>query len=258
MPSIARQQWSRDVVRLLQEGIGAVSTCDPEETPGILRQLAASLPTPTGPAEELFLYGAILQYAARTGTSLHAAHGQPPGLRCRAFEGQLLAQLCATRPERIRQAFQVWTRNFAAHLSEVHQPTIATRTPLLLAAHFETPVNLGTVSKQYGVSPTTLQRAFISSYGMSAREYRERLRIARSLDEIPYAKVEAIARSLGYRSPKNFYRAFSKATGTTPAKWREMPAREREAIRSTVLANLPSPDRRLASDRRVRVRRRTD
>jgi AraC-like DNA-binding protein len=66
-------------------------------------------------------------------------------------------------------------------------------------------------------------RVFAAVSGMSIREYHARARVCAAVRQFATGThdVLAVARCVGYRSEKNFYRAVSKFTGLTPAELRD-------------------------------------
>jgi hypothetical protein len=63
-------------------------------------------------------------------------------------------------------------------------------------------------------------------------------------------KVEAIALELGYRSRKNFYLAFKRATGLTPTAFRELPLHQAQRIidDARMIANAARPAPRMRDE----------
>lgn len=71
----------------------------------------------------------------------------------------------------------------------------------------------------FGVSPRTLERAFITDATMSLGEWRQRTRICRAIALLAGGMpVKDVALEVGYETPSAFVAAFKKYTGTTPGK----------------------------------------
>jgi methylphosphotriester-DNA--protein-cysteine methyltransferase len=81
---------------------------------------------------------------------------------------------------------------------------------------------------------------------MSVREYRERVRVLASLAHLDRenSKLEIVAQLVGYKSKKNFYRAFRQMTGMAPAGFRRLSADERSKIMTASRAVLTWHHRR--------------
>ena len=69
-----------------------------------------------------------------------------------------------------------------------------------------------------GAHPSHLRVAFKRRYGITIHEYQTLLRLRTGLRMLGEsdAKVEAVARAVGYRSAKDFYRGVRDLTGLTP------------------------------------------
>ena len=92
----------------------------------------------------------------------------------------------------------------------------------LLEAEFRRPLALGDVAARVGVHPSHVARVFRRHFGVSLGEYVRRLRVehvARALTttSTPLAQVAADA---GFADQSHMTRAFSLATGCTPARFR--------------------------------------
>ena len=76
-------------------------------------------------------------------------------------------------------------------------------------------------------------------------DFTRRIRLLESMQLLmsPDTKVEAVAKTVGYRSKKNFYVHFERVVGITPAQFRRLPARaKRDAIDTDpATAPLPAP-----------------
>jgi AraC-like DNA-binding protein len=70
------------------------------------------------------------------------------------------------------------------------------------------------------------------------REYQSSVRVLMALDMAGQQKVIVVARELGYRSTKNFYRMFFKLVGRTPTQVRALPKSEVQLIVNDVWMRL--------------------
>jgi methylphosphotriester-DNA--protein-cysteine methyltransferase len=83
-----------------------------------------------------------------------------------------------------------------------------------------------------------------------AERQQRTLRLVDALVRVRQEKIEVVALGVGYRSTKNFYRAFRELTGLTPTGFRGLSA-ERAAV-VLELAKLALMGRRRTGDRPVR------
>lgn len=83
------------------------------------------------------------------------------------------------------------------------------------------------MSQTAAMSRATFLRHFTRSTGMTVREFlsQARLMTAAELLVTTDATVASVAAQVGYRSESAFSRSFRSATGTTPARFRRVPAR---------------------------------
>jgi transcriptional regulator GlxA family with amidase domain len=127
-------------------------------------------------------------------------------------------------PQALRQAVTVQhARTESPHLARNRVPSgIVERARQWLIEHLVEPYDVQSLARAVGTSPRSLARHFSATYGMSARDYLERLRVERAclLLQTTYVTVEEIGRSSGLESPSTFRRVFFKHTGTLPSEYR--------------------------------------
>lgn len=257
MSHTIRKQWLYDVIQSLQHCIGRITASPLDAVSRQLRSVVRDLPEPRSAAEGLHLYGVLVQFASQAGDALHTRRSGGRSIRCDALQAQWLAQLCRARPEGIREAFTQWAVAFGTHLIDAHQPAPAMRLAEHLEASYADPLDIAAIARRYRLSGVLLRRQFVQLFGISVRLYLERVRIVHAMTALSETKVEVAARAVGYRSRKNFYRAFFKHTGMTPTQCRALPAAERERLQAVLLDGIRLRDRRtLHGERRVGDRRR--
>jgi AraC-like DNA-binding protein len=84
-------------------------------------------------------------------------------------------------------------------------------------------LELMAVAKELGMSPRSLQRR-LSEEGFKFAELREQARLRRSVVLVESgAKVETIAREVGFASTSHFIQWFRRQTGQTPGERRATP-----------------------------------
>lgn len=83
------------------------------------------------------------------------------------------------------------------------------------------------LAKQAGLSRSALSERFTSVLGQAPMQYltRWRMQVAARLLTDAVAKVSAVALEVGYDSEAAFSRAFKKAVGVPPARWRDRQGR---------------------------------
>jgi transcriptional regulator GlxA family with amidase domain len=127
-------------------------------------------------------------------------------------------------PAPLRQAVTVQhARAESPHLARNRVPDGSVeRARRWLVEHLVEPYDVRALARAAGTSPRSLARHFSATYGMSARDYLERLRVERAclLLQTTYVTVEEIGRSSGLESPSTFRRVFLRHTGTLPGEYR--------------------------------------
>jgi AraC-like DNA-binding protein len=80
--------------------------------------------------------------------------------------------------------------------------------------------SLDAICKRAGASKRTIERIFESETGMSLGQWRQQLRLVRSLRMLAAGeKITHVAMESGYSTPSAFIAMFRKALGTTPRRY---------------------------------------
>lgn len=92
-----------------------------------------------------------------------------------------------------------------------------------IAHHHAEPFTLQELAARVHMSVRTLQRRFVAATGFTPIQYQQALRIeqAKDLLEGDRLPVPEVAARVGYQDRVAFGRLFKKATGMTPAAWRQ-------------------------------------
>ena len=91
-----------------------------------------------------------------------------------------------------------------------------------LSSHFRQDISLSDVAAASGYSSNYFSRLFHANYGIRFVDFLSHLRInyARTLLLTTDQNISSIAQASGFSSCSNFFQAFRKATGLTPAEYR--------------------------------------
>lgn len=92
-------------------------------------------------------------------------------------------------------------------------------------AHLAEPISHTDLARSVGVSPPHFHNLFTRAFGISpmALVRRERMQHARRLLHTSTLPVAEVARLCGYEDPLYFSRAFRRAEGVPPTRYRRMP-----------------------------------
>ena len=102
-------------------------------------------------------------------------------------------------------------------------PEVVERAKEIVASDLRSTLSLATIARLAGCSVFYLSRRFHSSTGMRLYEFRNGIRMRRSLDLLshPDADVFAVALELGYSTHSHFTAHFRKTFGLTPSRYRD-------------------------------------
>jgi len=86
-----------------------------------------------------------------------------------------------------------------------------------------TPPRMTELAARMGLSVVGLNRCLGPSLGMHPSHYIKRLQVARAKELLAGdTSLDEIAIAAGFGTPRTFFRAFSRFTGTTPGSWRSL------------------------------------
>ena len=86
--------------------------------------------------------------------------------------------------------------------------------------------HIGELSQQLGTTPLALSRSFMQATGFKLGAFLRMQQVIRARRLLRWSSVppSAVARGCGYEQERTFYRAFRRATGTTPLQYAEAAA----------------------------------
>lgn len=92
-----------------------------------------------------------------------------------------------------------------------------------MLGHLSEPLRVSELARMCRLSPTYFVRAFANTVGMAPYAWFMDQRVAQAQvlladSELPLAQI---ALDCGFTDQAHFTKAFGKATGTTPARWRK-------------------------------------
>lgn len=185
--------------------------------------LRESIPSPPDQLASSFLRSTLLEMALRWGRERHRRLAG----RCRCQPCVVTALVdapdfwngaCAAKSPGEADAFVSCIGAIAQELKATHEASLAERAAEMISAETGR-ISIDSTARSLGAHPATLRRAFQREFGMTAREFLTRLRVARAealLSAERGAKVEPIAMAVGWRTKRGLYRAFRQLRGRTP------------------------------------------
>jgi AraC-like DNA-binding protein len=149
------------------------------------------------------------------------------------------------------RAFLGWVHAFSEALIRTHPPSPARRAARLIRNDYRQLWTVDTLARRIHVTPSQLRRNFQREFGVSVWEYQRKMRLIEAIARVPTDKIDAISLEVGYKSKKNFYRAFQDVTGLTPTAFRNLS--EERALHVVESVRAAPPRRAHAADRRQRI-----
>jgi len=200
-----------------------------------LHSWAAALPTPKGRAEQLVLRDLLLGLAAQWGAALHhRAHLSGGEKRCDFVPEILLPLVWKNDVTAPLDGFRRWIDRFCKEFDRHHPHSAPHKAAEIVRREYRQPLKLESLGIRANTTARRLAPAFRREYGMSVRDYHRFVRMAHALNGVRHEKVEIVARDVGYRSKKNFYRAFKQLTGMLPSQFRRLPSESARRMIQTV------------------------
>ena len=122
-------------------------------------------------------------------------------------------------------------QSWLTQIDRDHPERPAERAAALIRARPDQRWSAGTLSTRVGEPRRQLTLVFGRTFGVSIADYVHLVRIERAVRLVAEtAKIEAVAREVGYRSKKDFYAAMQRWAGVTPARLRAWSAGDRAGL----------------------------
>lgn len=224
-----RKSWYDEVLKLLHRADGGALLVDTRDAQLTLERLGWDAPQPRTHVERLVLRGLLLEVAFRCGHRLHRQNCDPYN-RCDFAEGSTLEAFLGDPTNDPKRMFVAWVRRFFVELGRAHPQSPAYKLARQIRTTRGGSLDLPASATALNMTVGQLRRAFCREYGQSIRDYQRCARIVAALEMPPDDNVAEMALHVGYRSKKNFYRAFTRLTGTTPAAFRKLTGPQRHQI----------------------------
>jgi AraC-like DNA-binding protein len=250
-----RHDWVRDLIERCQAFVRRVEDSERDELPAVVSTLAAGLPVPESPAEDVLLRDRVFASMVAAGIHFHQRyHRTVRSKGCTRSPVESAAPLLdplheLRRDVAVADVIDRWAAAYLAVFDRHHPWPAAARAAGLVRKNPGQPLTTAALARVTGTSRSGLTRDFRRFYGMSIGEYRMRVRIRSILQDLraPGSNIDALTRESGYRSAKSFYAAVRALTGLTPAGIRGLSER---ALQELLQDGLHVPQG-LAESRRV-------
>lgn len=235
--AVLRPEWLDRVVANLQVTSGRLFAADRDEARAVLVEFVRTLPPAATPVESLVLRGLMIDFVRAGGAALHRRWCRTSARDC-PFNPAAILDECWPSIDTSRQTFAHWIGRFFDELNRTHVPSPGERVGCLIRQEYAQSWSLARLAKRFHVTPATLRRSFTREFGMSIHDYQRRVRLIAALGAVRDSKIDALALQVGYRSKKNFYRAFTRLFGLTPQAYRRLSADRAGEIQHTAALKL--------------------
>jgi AraC-like DNA-binding protein len=213
--SLVRGEWLYEAARVSQEILCAVrgTGCEASEVVDALAQL----PTPNTPLERLVRQGLIFDVL------LGCVHDRTHSHDERTVSVVHRVLETSARPSPLLDSPE-------------------SRAASLIRARAAERLDVQQLARAIGCHETQLRRSFRERFGISMRDFHKRCRVASAITLFAdgESKTTAVARSVGYRSEKNFYRALRNVTGKKPTEVKSMSRHNLRMLANNVLGGVSS------------------
>ena len=110
-----------------------------------------------------------------------------------------------------------------AIIEEGSEPAAIAKARKYIHEHLDSPLPLGLVAREAGLSESHFCRLFKEATGLTLTDYVNRCRVEWAKKELlrPEMRVSEIAFLVGYQSLSQFNRSFARIVGNSPTHWRQ-------------------------------------
>jgi len=223
---ITSADWHFSLMSRLQIAVCDLEWADAIQFRSTIEHLVKALPEPLSPADGRVLGDTLHSFAVSAGARFHRHFHRTecqcgaPGLieECDAVWSCGLG--CGERPAAVLAR---WTEEFLRRFQASHRWAPEIRAATRLQNTFRRPLDIDAVAADVAACRALLTRRFKRTFGVSLGEYQRVLRAREAIRLLRQTCicVDAIARDVGYRSPKNLYAVLRSYTGHSPDEIRD-------------------------------------
>ena len=218
--AVLRSAWVQALARETQVFVGAAADAPISTLPALVERLVETLSQPLNPAECFAARAIVLDGAVDAGSMLHhRAHGRARH-RCEFNPTEAAVGVWHRHPFAPASFLQEWAARVWTELGRDQE--ILWQAQSWAARQWRESRSSSDVADALGMRAAAIDRVFQRTLGMSFSKYHRGVRLATAIELLATTdlKVDAVALEVGFRSKKNFYRAFYQWMGVTPRQFR--------------------------------------
>jgi AraC-like DNA-binding protein len=205
-----------------------------------IAQRFADVPDASSYAEAVTAVGLVVQFTHRLGENMHHrvhADERTAGCPFHPPNCSLAAQVPVDWPcaWNAGQVMQGWLFAYERAFTGAHRHDIVQRAKRRLQS-CDVGLTVKGLARELGCSVAVLQRRFAKETGETLTRYRQRLRAVAAIELLRSsdAKIETIARAVGWKSKKELYKALAKFAQMTPAAVRRLSPSDASALAARI------------------------
>jgi AraC-like DNA-binding protein len=238
IPSGVRPEWMFSVVTACQRLAGDTFGATRHGFTDAVTRFQEALPAPACPIELMVLRDRIIENTTKAAElfdwCFHCRFAISP---CGRETIHRARDAWSAERQDLRGLLPKWSDVFLTEFDRSHRRPLAERVAEVLRDRYAHAVTIDCLSREFGCARTRMTREFRTHFGMSISMYLTRARVQHGLRTLRTAtySVDAVARAVGYRSPKNFYAALHSLTGLSPSGVRALSDRDFDVVLGSVL-----------------------
>jgi AraC-like DNA-binding protein len=228
-----------------QRFVGSLLLLEPGAFVSAVRRFTNDTPVAESRAEDVMARDRLTDTIARGAAVHHDLFHRFFGASACTFRSDSLPSADSFAREAVLPLLNRWAEAYAGRFDCAHAWPAAVKAAVLLQARINDAWYIDELATAVGASRATLERSFNQIYGIPAQQYHSllKLRIAAHAMRAGTGCVDGVALDLGWRSPKDLYRALWHVTGMTLAGVQQLPDTEFLDLMHGAL-EVPVPGRR--------------
>jgi AraC-like DNA-binding protein len=234
---LVRSAWQQALANWSQAFVGSITLEDPLDW--IAAAALNRIPPTSTCAEIVLLKSTLLGIGLHFMAVMHSREKPQTCCSCWREGSRSLSLLMDPSPGDAMSSFREWLLTFVEIYRRHHRTTIAEEAAHLVRLRAPQRVSVAELARHCHCGLRTLQRVFRARFGRSLTEYQRIARLIAIASQLrEQTKIDALAVDAGYRSKKDFYRAFSRVIGSTPGRFRALPQAQRTLLLASIRDSL--------------------
>ncbi len=218
--AVLHSAWVQSLAREAQVLVGAATDVPLTSFPMVVERCARTVACPSNQAECFAARSILLEGAVAAGAVLHRrVHGRAPH-RCDFNASEAAVSIWRRHRSSPASFLREWAAVVGNHLGGDQQ--VFQQAQEWAARHWSESCSSADAAEGLKVPAATLERIVRRNTGLSFSKYHKGERLVKAIELLATtdSKVDAVAADVGFRSKKNFYKAFKEWIGVTPREFR--------------------------------------